>query len=256
MSSDEDITDVDSGEDVVFPTIKDDEDAGASDAEESDNNEELEEGDRIDDDTLVKDEPDELDELDELDVLDDEEEQKELQKIIMSNVKDRNHKIIKIVPNDKRISSNYIQRPEMTEAIGTRVSQIEQGSPVFTDVSGYTDPILMAKKEFVDRRNPLILERAMYDTPTESIVEHWLVREMTFPVTNREIMMISREQLSKSSKAHVKTTTKVKKIEKSEKDKKNKKKTGRGEDSESGTDSDVNSELYDDLDLDYDLRYV
>jgi DNA-directed RNA polymerase subunit K/omega len=185
MSSDEEI-DVGSGDDGVFPDI---DDAPESD-QEPEEIPDLEEGDRIDDDALVH------DDVDELDVVVDEEEQKELEKVLknvlISEIKDRNHKIIKIVPADERISSNRIQRPEMTEAIGIRASQIERGSPVFTDVTGYTDPILMARKEFVDRKNPLILERALHDTPTEAIVEHWVVRDMTFPITNREMMMISR----------------------------------------------------------------
>lgn len=196
MSSDEDVSDINSGEDVEFPALKDGDDA-ESDVEMGEN-QELEEGDRIDDDALVK------DDIDELDIVEDEEEQKELEKVLVSDLKDRNHKVVIIVPSDERISSNRIQRPEMTEAIGIRVSQIEQGSPVFTDVTGYTDPILMAKKEFVDRKNPLILERALYDTPTEARVEHWVVREMTYPITNREIMMISQEQISKKTALKVK----------------------------------------------------
>jgi len=198
MSSDDEISDIDSGDDMIFPTIKDDDDIESDlDSEEVP---ELEEGDRIDDDALVE------DDIDELDIVDDEEEQKELEKVLVSELKDRNHKIVRIIPNDERISSNRIQRPEMTEAIGIRVSQIEQGSPVFTDVKGYTDPILMAKKEFVDRKNPLILERALQESPTEALVEHWLVREMTYPITNREIMMISHEQLVKKTAMKVKTS--------------------------------------------------
>lgn len=177
MSSDEEISDIESGDDVVFP---------GNDSSEEDND--LEEVDRIDDDALVD---DDVTEIDEFDVMDD---------VIVSEVRDRNHKKIIIVHDDDRQTSNIIQRPEMTEAIGIRASQIERGSPVFTDVTGYTDPILMAKKEFVDRANPLIVERALRDSPTEALVEQWKVREMTFPITSRESMTIATDQQGKAGK--------------------------------------------------------
>lgn len=182
MSSDEDISDIDSGEDVVFPPTREDADNMSSDDEGADMPD-LEDADRIDDDDLIE---DDVDELDVMDALEDE--------VIVSEVSDRNHKKIIIVHDDDRQTSNTIQRPEMTEAIGIRASQIERGSPVFTDVNGYTDPILMAKKEFVDRANPLIVERALSDNGTRAIVEHWKVRDMTFPITSREIMMISHSE--------------------------------------------------------------
>lgn len=96
---------------------------------------------------------------------------------------DTNHTNIIIVPDSERITSDIIQKQEIVEAIGIRASQIEDGAPVFTETTGLTDPISMAWKEFRDRQNPLILERVIAERPFEFIyeVEHWKVREMTYP---------------------------------------------------------------------------
>jgi DNA-directed RNA polymerase subunit K/omega len=100
---------------------------------------------------------------------------------ILLNEKDENHRIIRVVPDDDRVSSNIIQWYEYTEAVGIRASQFEKGAPAMTDVSGLKDPIEMAKKEFNDRKCPLILERALKVSATEKLVEHWKVSEMDFP---------------------------------------------------------------------------
>lgn len=94
---------------------------------------------------------------------------------------DESHNTVVVIANEDRISSDTVQYTETVEAIGIRASQIEHGSPVFTDVSGLSDPIKMAEKEFFDRKSPLILERKMGVKGSKIIVEHWKVREMKFP---------------------------------------------------------------------------
>jgi hypothetical protein len=111
------------------------------------------------------------------------------------NEKDSNHRTIKIIPADERTTSEIIQWPEMVEAIGIRTSQIEQGAPVWTDVTGLTSPIEQAKKEFVDRESPLILVRTIKKDADEHLVEEWKVSEMTFPITTREISKITEKQV-------------------------------------------------------------
>jgi DNA-directed RNA polymerase subunit K/omega len=100
-------------------------------------------------------------------------------------IRDGDHKtIIVISPGDRR-TSNIINDYEFTEAVGIRASQIERGSPVFTNVTGLKDPIKMARKEFFDRKNPLILERIIDQRGNIYKVEHWKVREMTHPIKHR-----------------------------------------------------------------------
>ncbi len=98
------------------------------------------------------------------------------------NIRDSNHMIYKIQNPAQRKTSHIIQLSEATEAVGIRASQIERGSRVFTSTKNLKCPIKMAWKEFLDRRNPLILERVVEEHSESGyyIVEHWLVREMTY----------------------------------------------------------------------------
>ncbi len=127
---------------------------------------------------------------------DEEEEYKDIQIIRNINEKDDRHLSIVIVKYEDRMSSDVIQDTEMCEAIGIRISQIVHGSPVFAqDVSGYTNPSDMAKREFIERRNPLKLWREMSRTDTKVIVEEWVVRDMAFPMFDREILAISDKEI-------------------------------------------------------------
>lgn len=155
--------------------------------------------DEIEEEEAEKDElEDQVEEDVEIDVELDDEVKKPEQNIIVKKIKenDINHKIIYIRPAHLRTSSTIIQKPEMTEAIGIRISQIEQGSPIFTDVTGYTSSITMAKKEFIDRKNPLILERIMLEDDNAIYVDQFKVREMTFPVNDKEILDITNTQIN------------------------------------------------------------
>jgi len=133
------------------------------------------------------DEADQNDDIDLVEDNDDDDISEEDDELSTQTIKkgDSNHTNIIIIPDSSRTTSDVIQKQEITEAIGVRASQIEGGSPVFTDVVGLTDPIQMAWKEFRDRKNPLILERVVAEFPSEYTyhVEHWRVREMTFPHT-------------------------------------------------------------------------
>ena len=125
------------------------------------------------------------------------------------------HKIIRIIPDDQRITSEIIQLPEMVEAIGIRCSEIENGSPIFTDYEGLSNPIDIATKEFYDRKSPLKITRQInYEeigkTPTTIIitVEEFKVREMTFPIIDREAF---KQQLKKPDIPDVEEPIKPKK---------------------------------------------
>jgi hypothetical protein len=112
------------------------------------------------------------------------------------NELDKNHRIIRVRAPENYLSSHIIQFSEMVEAIGIRISQIEMGAPVFTDVSGYTSVIDMAKKEFIDRQNPFLLVREMRVGEAEVEVEEWKVREMSFPIIDKEILALTEKQIT------------------------------------------------------------
>jgi DNA-directed RNA polymerase subunit K/omega len=111
---------------------------------------------------------------------------KTLQNLRRELINDKVHKISYVVADDDRITSDYIQLHEMTEAIGIRASQIENGSPVLIDTSHLriADPITLATLEFYKRKSPLILKRVVRESETEEYIEKWKVREMKFYVHN------------------------------------------------------------------------
>ena len=100
-----------------------------------------------------------------------------------------------IIPDEERMTSNYLTEEEMTEAIGIRVTQIERAAPVFTDVEGYDDAIKQARKELLDKRSPLILEREMKRSKGIRYVEHWKVNEMVLPRSRQEIIRLTNRQM-------------------------------------------------------------
>ena len=100
----------------------------------------------------------------------------------MADDQTRIRKIFVVSPND-RISSNMINVAEMARAIGIRAKQIDSNGTAYTDYEGLNDAISIAKKEFFDRRSPMILCRTMGITKKgEKIIEKWVVREMAFPI--------------------------------------------------------------------------
>lgn len=64
-----------------------------------------------------------------------------------------------IVKSENRITSNILSIYEFIELISVRSSQITNGSYVFTDINGLSDPIEMAKKELLDNKCPLYVKR-------------------------------------------------------------------------------------------------
>jgi hypothetical protein len=113
--------------------------------------------------------------------------------VIKLDKQDKNYRIVRVVRDENRITSDVIQLPELVEAVGIRASAIENGCVVLTDVEGLANPIDMAKLEFYRRMSPLILQRVLKKTEYYLIVEFWRVREMQFPVTNRKLPMTDKQ---------------------------------------------------------------
>jgi DNA-directed RNA polymerase subunit K/omega len=108
---------------------------------------------------------------------------------------DRHHLTTFVIPEEQRTTSQIMTLEEFTEAVGIRATQIEQGSPVFTDVTGYDNPIKMARKELLNGRSPLKLVREMKIRDNERWVEIWKVNNMTIPITRREIMQPTTKEI-------------------------------------------------------------
>jgi len=103
--------------------------------------------------------------------------------------------IVMVVRDEDRRTSQLMSTFEAAEVTSIRATQISQGEPCFVDVSDLTDPLLMAKREFMMRASPLVLRREVGDrinrrtNKKEKWIEFWCVREMTYPVTYPEAMI-------------------------------------------------------------------
>ena len=86
---------------------------------------------------------------------------------------------IKIISDNKRITSNILTSYEYASILGIRSVQIEQNPQiVFVEIGDLRDPVLIAKKEIWARKCPLKIIRKL----NESIQEHWSPNEMILPV--------------------------------------------------------------------------
>lgn len=163
----EDVDDIDADmEDEIDADIEDDIDADMDDNEESNNakNEEDDENDDDDDDA-------------------DDEENEEKRRDYLKKRKHLYHPIhesteIKIVAPENRITSEYMTIFEYSMIVGTRATHIAEGSVLYTEPQGLSDPREIAKKEIAENRCPLSVTR--YVSPT--MIEVWEVNEMIKPM--------------------------------------------------------------------------
>ena len=78
--------------------------------------------------------------------------------------------------NSVRISRNIISKYEKTRLISTRASQIENNSPIFTDITSLVekDPISIATKEYNEKTIPLGIRRIL----PNGEIEDFFIRDM------------------------------------------------------------------------------
>lgn len=75
---------------------------------------------------------------------------------------------------DERTLDAYMTKYERASLLGSRASQIEEGSPLLVDRGDLTDALEIARKEMRERRIPINIFR--YLTPT--LAEEWTVNEL------------------------------------------------------------------------------
>lgn len=145
--------------------------------------EEVLEEEEIENEVEVEDEDEDEDE----NLEEDEEEEEELPKTVKISTKilDYNHVKIRIVPAEERTTSNALNKYEITEAIGIRITQIDNGSKKFVSSKGLFTSREIAWREIAERKSPLILSRKVKEYVENGVkveeVERWKVREMALP---------------------------------------------------------------------------
>lgn len=102
-------------------------------------------------------------------------------------------KDIIIIDPDKRKTSHILSRHEMTEIVGIRATQIAQTGICMVDIGDIDDAIVLAKKELMARRCPLMIEREVGERRdkatgrTQIFVERWSPNTMTFAAIYTDI---------------------------------------------------------------------
>ncbi|KAI9597379.1 RNA polymerase, subunit omega/K/RPB6 [Syncephalis fuscata] len=65
-------------------------------------------------------------------------------------------------PKD-RTTTPYMTKYERARILGTRALQISMNAPVLVELEGETDPLVIAHKELVEKKIPLIVRRFLPD---------------------------------------------------------------------------------------------
>lgn len=169
----EDMNDIEEEEIDEIDDIEDDIDA---DIDDNDNEDEKEDSKNDADD--VDDDDDDDDDGDE-----DDEEKQQKRRNYLKKRKHMYHPIhesteIKVIAPENRITSEYMTIFEYSMIVGTRATHIAEGSVLYTEPQGLSDPREIAKKEIAENKCPLSITR--YVSPT--MMEVWEVNEMIKPL--------------------------------------------------------------------------
>lgn len=80
----------------------------------------------------------------------------------------------KSLPNKQRRSTKYMTKYERARILGTRAQQISMNCPIMVDNEGETDPLMIARKELVEKKLPFIIRRKFPD----GSFEDWSIDEL------------------------------------------------------------------------------
>ena len=74
----------------------------------------------------------------------------------------------------KKRSTKYMTKYERARILGTRAQQISMNCPIMVDNEGETDPLMIARKELVEKKLPFIIRRKFPD----GSFEDWSIDEL------------------------------------------------------------------------------
>ncbi|RKP10050.1 RNA polymerase, subunit omega/K/RPB6, partial [Thamnocephalis sphaerospora] len=76
-------------------------------------------------------------------------------------------------PKD-RITTPYMTKYERARILGTRALQLSMNAPVLVELEGETDALMVAHKELVEKKIPLVIRRFLPD----GSYEDWPVEDL------------------------------------------------------------------------------
>ena len=75
---------------------------------------------------------------------------------------------------EERITSNRLTKYEKAKILGIRANQIDRNAPVMIDIDGEISSLEIAKRELIEKKLPLIIERIHENGD----YEHWSIDEL------------------------------------------------------------------------------
>ena len=75
---------------------------------------------------------------------------------------------------ENRTTVPFLTKYEKARVLGARAVQISQGSPLFVEKEGETDPLLLALKELNEKKTPITIRRFLPDDSYED----WSIDEL------------------------------------------------------------------------------
>lgn len=78
------------------------------------------------------------------------------------------------IRRQNRVTTPYMTKYEKARILGTRALQISMNAPVLVDLNGESDPLIIANKELLEKKIPLIVRRHLPD----GSYEDWRVDEL------------------------------------------------------------------------------
>jgi DNA-directed RNA polymerases I, II, and III subunit RPABC2 len=79
------------------------------------------------------------------------------------------------VPRSERITTHFLTKYERARILGTRALQISMGAPPMVNVTGESDPLMIAHKELMEKKIPITIRRYLPD----GSYEDWTLPELT-----------------------------------------------------------------------------
>lgn len=105
----------------------------------------------------------------------------------IKSVSDYN-KEVHIIPADERMTRNVLSVGEMTAITSIRAAQIQRNNNCLVDITGLTDPRMMARRELMEGKCPLYVRRRV-DTGdgVEQYFEVWDPNTMAFATVYTDV---------------------------------------------------------------------
>lgn len=105
----------------------------------------------------------------------------------IKSVSDYNKEVY-IIPADERMTRNVLSVGEMTAITSIRAAQIQRNNNCLVDITGLTDPRMMARRELMEGKCPLYVRRRV-DTGdgVEQYFEVWDPNTMAFATVYTDV---------------------------------------------------------------------